>query len=342
MTQNNLIENLEEQVLRYINGQLTPEESERLEQWIAQSDEHQQLVKQINALSLAADYGRLRPQINTAKALQKFKKRTKKKTFVQLQYWLVRIAATLFIPLLSIILVQYFSTDKESRSQLITIKTNPGMTTSFVLPDSTVVYLNSESTLKYPLHFRGKNRTVELEGEAYFEVTHNNHQKFIVKTPHQANIEVHGTHFNVEAYATDKTISATLVEGKISFHYLNRSNETANVMISPGHKIVFNSDSGSALLYKTSCTTETSWIHDEIILNNTGLEEVLRILGKRYHVDFTLSNLKMSDYAFTGTFTNQRLERILEYFKVSSKIQWKYIDDNDIRKDKNKILLYKY
>ena len=341
MEVNNQIENIEGQVLRYINGQLCQEESKKLEQWIVQSKEHQHLFKQINTLSLATDYERLRPKVNTKKALKNIKKKAHRKTYFKLRNWLLRAAAVLFIPLLSVVMIQYFSTEKKVYNQSITIKTNPGMTTSFVLPDSTKVYLNSESTLKYLSKFTENNRMVELDGEAYFEVTHDPHSKFIVKTPHQTNIVVHGTKFNVEAYSIHKNISATLLEGKISFHYPDKVSNTANVIMSPRHKIVFDSDLKTAQLYRTSCLTETSWIHDEIILNNTGLEDVLRILEKRYHIKFTLQNLHPTDYAFTGTFTNQRLERILDYFRYSSKIQWKYIDDHNISDEKNKVLLYK-
>ncbi len=74
-------------------------------------------------------------------------------------------------------------------------------------------------TLSYPSRFDNDTRNVTLQGEAYFEVAKNPEKKFIVSTSHQSQIEVLGTHFNVEAYEKEDRISATLVEGKIGFIY---------------------------------------------------------------------------------------------------------------------------
>lgn len=91
------------------------------------------------------------------------------------------------------------------------------MITSVVLPDSSIVYLNSESSLSYPLVFDGKTREVHLIGEAYFEVAKDPLRRFIVSTAHQTQIEVLGTHFNVEAYEKDEKVIATLLEEKLIF-----------------------------------------------------------------------------------------------------------------------------
>ena len=72
------------------------------------------------------------------------------------------------------------------------------------------------------------------------------------------------------------------------------------------------------------------------------MDEVLHILGKRFNVELIVSNnLKIDDYAFTGTFTTQRLERIMEYFKVSSRIKWRYLDSYDMEDKKQRIEIYK-
>lgn len=95
------------------------------------------------------------------------------------------------------------------------------MTTSVLLPDSTVVHLNSESSLRYPTFFAGDVRQVELNGEAYFDVTQHPRKRFIVSTPHHSQVEVYGTSFNVEAYGNETPISTTLIEGSVGFIYKN-------------------------------------------------------------------------------------------------------------------------
>ena len=83
-----------------------------------------------------------------------------------------------------------------------------------------------------------------------------------------------------------------------------------------------------------------SVLDKKIIFRNTPLEEGLRMLEKRYNVEFIIKNDRLKGDSFTGTFTNQRLERILEYFQLSSQIRWRYLDSPDIKDEKSKIEIY--
>ena len=85
---------------------------------------------------------------------------------------------------------------------------------------------------------------------------------------------------------------------------------------------------------------EISWKDGKLIFNDTPLDEVLHMLGKRFNVEFVLSNKGLKGCSFTGTFTHQRLERIMEYFRISSHIRWRYIDSADIKTEKLKIEVY--
>ena len=93
-------------------------------------------------------------------------------------------------------------------------------------------------------------------------------------------------------------------------------------------------------LYTTSGESETAWKDGKIIFNNTPMNEVLRMLGKRFNVEFIISNKRLETYSFTGTFTSQHLDRIMEFFKISSKIQWRYIENHQIDDKKQVIEIY--
>lgn len=253
--------------------------------------------------------------------------------------WAQRAAAVLFIPLLVALLVQHWGGEERELAQMMEVKTNPGMTTSLTLSDGTVVFLNSESRLTYPSRFDGDVRNVTLQGEAYFEVAKNPEKKFIVSTSHQSQIEVLGTHFNVEAYEKEDRISATLVEGKIGFIF-NQGNVSKKVLMNPGQKLVYDSKDSKVQLYATTGESELAWKEGKIIFRNTPLEEGLRMLEKRYNVEFIIKNNRLKEDSFTGAFTNQRLERILEYFQLSSHIRWRYLDSPDITDEKSKIEIY--
>ena len=207
------------------------------------------------------------------------------------------------------------------------------------LPDGTSVTLNHYSSLSYPERFKSDNREVELSGEAYFEVAKNPEKRFIVSTSHQSQIEVLGTHFNIEAYEKDDKVLATLVEGKIGFIF-TQDNVSKKVLMDPGQKLVYDSRDCKVQLYATSGESETAWKEGKIIFRNTPLEEGLRMLEKRYNVEFIIKNDRLKGDSFTGTFTNQRLERILEYFQLSSQIRWRYLDSPNIKDEKSKIEIY--
>lgn len=329
---------IEEMLPRYYDGRLTREECRQVEAWMAESDARRRIARQVQMLCLAADTVKVGRRVDTKKALNKVRGRmvTGKTPWWE---WAQRVAAVLFVPLAVALLVQYMN-PVAGPVQMVEVRTNPGMVTSVVLPDSTVVCLNSRSSLSYPSRFEGDTREVALSGEAYFDVAKDKKKKFIVSTAHRAKIEVLGTRFNVEAYGNDAQISTTLVEGKVCFLYETKSRAGKKVVMRPGQKLVYTPAEGDVQLYATSGLSETAWKDGKIIFRNTPLDEALRMLEKRFNVEFIVSNKRLTGNSFTGTFTEQRLERILEYFKISSKIRWRYLDGADIRDERSKIEIY--
>ena len=324
---------------KYFEGSTTPSENERIEAWLHADEEHLRIARQLDMLYLATDTQYISGKINTEKALDKVKSKTKAR-HLSWWGWTQRIAAILSVPLLIGVLAMYMERQNAPAAQMMEIKTNAGMTTSVILPDSTVVHLNSESSLRYPTFFADDIRKVELNGEAYFDVARNPEKRFVVSTPHHSQVEVYGTSFNVEAYAGDSPISTTLIRGSVGFVYKNNKGKLQKSMLSPRQKLVYSPQTGDIKRYATSGESEISWKDGKLIFNDTPLEEVLHMLSKRFNVDFVLSNKNLLDCSFTGTFTHQRLERIMEYFRISSRIRWRYIDSADIKAEKLKIEVY--
>lgn len=324
---------IEELLPRYCDGNVTTEERYLVEEWIAESEEHQKIVRQMYLINLSADTLSVMNRVQPEKALQKVNRRIR---LSEAKLWLYRLeqaAAILFLPLLG--LYWFFPRTTEKEVRWLTVQTNPGMTTQLTLPDGSHVSLNSESSISFPEVFIDQTRNVKLSGEAYFEVTKNPEQRFIVSTPHQATVEVLGTSFNVEAFAHDSTIATTLVEGAVRFKY-----EGKEVAIHPGEKIVYNRLKKQYETFKTNGVSESSWKDGKLIFSNTPFNEALHMLEKRYYVQFKVSNPKYQQDAFTGTFTNQRLDRILEIFQISSHIKWRYITSQDKLKQKQIIEIY--
>lgn len=331
-------DDIESLLPRYCEGTATPDEQKRVQAFMQASEENRRIVHQMEMLYLAADTAHALLKVDTDKAFAKTKARMHPAKRAAWWKWTQRIAAGLCLPLLAAFLMQYY-THKNTPPQLLEVRTNPGMTSSIILPDSTIVYLNSESSLRYPSFFaKNEKRQVELKGEAYFEVKKDKKRHFIVATPQETHIEVTGTTFNIEAYETSECITTTLLEGKVYFAY-QQGMKKGLQELSPGQKLVYNTTSQKTRLYQTSGETETSWKDGKIVFDNTSLPEALHLLEKRYNVKFIIKNPRLKN-AFTGTFTNQRLERILEYFKLSSNIRWRYVDGQDITQQKTHIEIY--
>ena len=302
-----------------------------------EDETHSRLLNQMNTIYLASDTLKLQKNLDVEFALHQVKERMSNKQISWWQ-WIQRATAVLFIPLLlSATYLYIYDTQDLSYTSMLVARTNPGMTASIILPDSTIVYLNSESILRYPSHFDETKREVELLGEGYFDVTTNPKNPFIINTGGKTQIEVYGTEFNVEAYTDDDLISTTLVNGSVSFVYESNTGNSWRVKLHPNQKILYNKKSKNVTLKSTSCISETAWKDNKLVFENTPMNEILHMLGKRFNVKFIIKNKSVLSNSFTGVFTNQRLEAILEFFKISSKISWQFIENTDISAEKRVI-----
>lgn len=330
----NIIETL---LPRYCTGQVTDTERQLVKSWMNESEENRRIVREHFVLYLTSD----EKKVNVEKALYKVKQHMsphKKANWLQ---WTRRIAAILFIPvaITATLLVYYQKSEKPVLPQIWKMNVNPGMTASLILPDSTVVFLNSGSSLSYPSFFSGESREVVLNGEAYFEVTPDPKKKFIVSTSHQSRIEVLGTCFNIEAYEQSNEITTTLIRGKVNFLY-NRNDSIRQIAMSPSQKLIYTPEKNEVRLSKTTGISETAWKENKIIFDNIPLEDILHKVEKMYNVEFIIKDENLKRKKFTGCFNNQPLERVLEHFKRSSKIHWKYIQVEELKNKKERIEIY--
>lgn len=332
-------EGVEALLVRFCSGETTEQEAAKVEQWIAADDENRRTAEQIHAICLAADTLTCLQRLKTEKALKKVSDRIDPRRLFWRQ-WIRRAAAILLLPLLISTLLMYMYTRRLSKTeQMIEVRTNPGMTTFLTLPDSTRVYLNTESTLRYPSSFTGDIRQVELHGEGYFEVSPNPRKRFVVSTAHRSRIEVYGTSFNIEAYDRYDQVTLTLTSGHVGFFFDSNKGRSRRINLKAHQKLVYHPADDKVLLSTVSGETETAWKDGKIIFNDTPMPEILRMLEKRFHVSFVIKNKRLNEYSFTGTFTTQRLERIMDFFKISSKINWHYLN-SPTEDEKQQIEIY--
>ena len=332
----------EDILIRYIDGMLTEEEAVEVKNWRAASLENEKLLEQVYFTAQVASRLKVMRTVNPDEALSRFKSRIHKKekrlALRQVLGVIQRAAAVLFIPVF-LLSAYLFIQQGQGNVRTLAVRTNPGVVSAFDLPDGSKVWLNANSELRYPSDFNADTRTVELTGQGYFEVTKNAHKPFIVKADKDYSVEVLGTSFNVEAFEKDDFVSTTLIEGKVRFDYMKNRQSTA-VLMKPGQKLTYDSSSSRIQLIETNGESEIAWKDGKVVFHATPLPEALRMLEKRFNVTFVLSNERLRSEAFTGSFSHQRLERILEIFKISSNIKWRYLDTQDTINEKTRIEIY--
>ena len=309
-------------LFRYIKGTVSETELAEVERLMADSAEARKTVEQLCLLDHGSEVLRCMLEAKPYLSLIKVKRKIRNNKVHRIIVWTQRAAAVLFLPLLclTVYFAQYQPESREEQPQMVEIASAPGLVTSIVLPDSTKVWLNAGSRIKYPTFFTGAVREVALLGEAYFSVAENRDKPFFVNANDAFKIKVTGTEFNVEAYPSANVYSVTLVEGSVQMTSL-ADPEKPLVTLQPDEQLMWNVREKTMKVNKVSTIVVTSWKDGKIVFKNTPMTEIAAIMEKRYNARFVISP-RLKDDSFTGTFTNQQLIQILEIFRISSGIRY--------------------
>lgn len=195
----------------------------------------------------------------------------------------------------------------------------PGQKTQLVLPDGTLVWLNSGSRLSYSYQYSTCARVVNLEGEAFFDVKKDTQYPFIVKTG-TVDVRVHGTAFNVSAYTEEADVVVALLRGKVSL--LSAVGQKVLTYLSPDQIATVSKKDLSCQVAPCDAEVEASWHHELLKFDGVPAKEVWKKLERWYGVDITLSNV---DPAKTYWFTikTESLTELLEMINKISPIEYK-------------------
>lgn len=187
-----------------------------------------------------------------------------------------------------------------------------GEKSKMVLSDGTVVWLNAGSTLKYSNRFNAANREVQLNGEAYFEVTKHNGATFIVKTG-SYDVRVKGTKFNVTAYSDDSFATTTLLEGAVDLLYKGQE-----IKLSPGEAIRLDLASNKFTRNKVNAVQAKAWSENRTEYDGITLKELVTRLSRQYNVNIILESDKNEGKEFRVSIRNE--ETIGEVLNAISEI----------------------
>ncbi|WP_139249737.1 FecR family protein [Mariniphaga anaerophila] len=247
---------------------------------------------------------------------------------------LTRVAAILTLPLLAFAVWSLFFQEEQSEEPVLLVQNeitwqeiySPlGMRSFVVLPDGTNLWLNAGSRLRYGIPFTRERREVELSGEAFIDVKENEQSPFVVKAQN-AEVEVLGTQFNVNAYSDAEQIQVALKEGKVKFLFDGDSGAKKYCELNPNDLLAFNKKSKTVTRANTNIEKYIAWHQNIMILDDTPMTEVARLMERWYGVKVIIKDESIKKYRFTTVFDNEPLFRVLELLELSSpKIKTTYI-----------------
>lgn len=218
--------------------------------------------------------------------------------------------------------LSYKTTEKVIAVSYNTISIPRGGQYQLILADGTKVWLNAASSLRFPTAFPGKERTIELTGEAYFEVAKDATKPFNVKTATQ-NIQVLGTHFNVNAYADEPSVKTTLLEGSVKVNTGDK-----NVVIKPGQQAVLNNSGTFEVKNDVDTQLITAWKDGMFQFEDADIQAIMRQVSRWYNVDVEFKGA-ISNATYSGKISRyanaSEVLRILELGGINFKIEGRNI-----------------
>jgi transmembrane sensor len=194
------------------------------------------------------------------------------------------------------------------------------------LPDGTEVWLNAASSLRFPTAFNGKDRVVELAGEADFKVAHNSKQPFFVKTAKQITKDI-GTEFDINAYLDEPSLKTTLLEGAVEVSANGKA-----TYLKPGQQSV--NVNNTLTIQAADIDEAMAWKNGQFVFNDETLESVMRKVSRWYDVDIQYQDGNLRNVAFGGSISRfSNVSKVLHMLELTGLAKFKI--------EQHKIIVYK-
>ena len=222
--------------------------------------------------------------------------------------------------ILILVSVYFFSFNQLKYTNHFT--TQKGERQTIYLPDSTLVFLNALSEIRYPNEFED-SREVFVKGEVFFDVTHDKDKPFIVHTK-ELDVQVLGTAFNVNTLTSDKVIS--LERGKVNVVIKKSNNQLS---LRPNEQLIFNNRTNDIIKKNFSVTETLAWKSDMLILDNILFKDAIEQINHFYGVSFRLVDHKLENKRITGAFKGQNIDEFISTLEFIANISVDPIRNNE-------------
>ncbi|GAA3991261.1 FecR family protein [Mucilaginibacter dorajii] len=320
-------QDMEKLLDRYLSGEASASEKERVEQWLANTNnpsaEWHQMAAADRTQWLSFLYSSIRQDIDNKGAKVVPIKRSK------ILWRSIAAVAAVLIIFFSVYLIQSATNNDDAVVEQTVLKTGINQKQQLTLADGSKVWVNAGSELTYPKTFDGKTREVYLSGEAYFDINHDVTRPFLIHTG-KVITTVLGTAFNIKEDKVSHTIVVTVTRGKVS---VGNGNKTLGIL-TPNQQISYRTDSQTAVQAQVDVTQVIAWQQQEIHFEDISFANAATVLEKRFKVKISFSNEKVKKCQFTGTSLNgDNLNKILKVICAFNGATYKTNADGSINID---------
>ena len=319
---------LEDYIINFLARKESPEDEQKLKEWLAADPAHRDELKQWLAAWDTAGMMDVIEKIDTEKAYHQFmfrvglektalKEVRKNHVFTTI----FRIAAIFVICFALGVFFHYYLTKNQSEQIAFIENIVPlGSKSEIKLPDGSTVSLNAGSTLRHPTNYGTVRRDVYLSGEGYFKVTKQTQKPFTVHTA-LANITVLGTEFNVKAYPDDDLMETILIIGELAVEHGDEASAFDRTLLKPWQKLSIAVSDSLLVPVITPLDPDiaeaaVSWKERNWRIEGMTLQDLATQLERRYDVHITVDE-QSKNLRFTGNFTNESLEEKLNIIQLS-------------------------
>lgn len=301
--------------LGYFKGESSQEDEQKILGAIKDSPRTEELFRSLEKDWSASHTASESQSLSFRKIRQEIRRRKQKKILVRA---ISAAAAAAAVVIITLLLRHNSLTEKEPMLHIA--ETGFQENSKIILPDSTQVWMNASSRLTYTDKFLVENREVQLEGEAYFDVTKSTHP-FIVKVP-GGSITVKGTAFNVTAYPSEKQIYTALIRGKVEFE-----GSGMNIAMNPGELLSYNTNTSEVTKCRMNLDEQISWMQGHLNYSSITLYKLLERMSNIYGFKISYIPDKYKDYTFSVMLnTKEKISDVLEALSVIVGIEWELKD----------------
>jgi ferric-dicitrate binding protein FerR (iron transport regulator) len=339
-----------ETIIKYIEGNLSQED---IESFIMELDCNEELKKEYAKVKSEYIFDNL-PYTCEGGILEEIrndsiKVKNRPRTFFSV---LTKIAAILSIPLFGYFIyktsyslsdVETSPTTEQTQSivgvvenmkntvtPMLSYSTNTGMMGKVLLPDSSVVWLNSGSKIDFPAQFDSTLRVVIFSGEGYFDIKSEKNRPMSIQTPNGISAIVKGTEFNLSCYEKDTFFKLTMINGEL---WVYRALTNSIIDVDNQQQVIIKKntkgpESAKKIYADIDCVT--AWKRGILKFNNTSMTEVANKLSRWYGYNVIIHGKVIESYRFTGEFHSESLIQVLDAIKLSSNVRYSIMNKDII------------